>query len=390
MKDLAQRMKPGDSPGDVIIEAPAPRYKLLTASILDTLPAISWRVRGVLPAQGIAAIYGPSKSGKSFLSFDAGCAIAEGGEWFGYRVKPADVVLVCLEGESGYKLRAQAWCAANDRKIPDRLKLVMQPFRLTDPQDVADLAAVIPTGAVTIIDTMNRAAPTADENCSHDMGEILEGAKNLQTLTAGLVVLVAHTGKDTSRGLRGHSSLIAALDAAIEVSRDGERRAWKVDKQKDGKDGDTHAFRLDVHTLGFDEDREPLTSCAVAADTIEPQKTRTRKLTANQRQGLESFRQVAKDDSAHLDAWREEFYRTSTADTQAAKKKAFQRARTDLVDGGFLTVSDDIYRERDTGQSRDITGTCPTPQRGEAGQTGHTPLGVSRVPSRAPTWGGEF
>ena len=379
----------GDELAELLEQTKQPehRYKLLTAAILDALPPISWRIRGVLPAQGIAAIYGPSKSGKSFLAFDAACAIAEGREWFGYRAKPADVVLVCLEGESGYKLRAQAWSAANGRPIPDRLKLVIQPFRLTDPQDVADLAAVVPDGAATIIDTMNRAAPTADENSSRDMGEILEGTKNLQRLTAGLVVLVAHTGKDASRGLRGHSSLIAALDAAIEVSRDGERRTWRVDKQKDGRDGETHAFRLDVHTLGFDEDREPLTSCSITPDNTAPT-LRTKPLTANQRQGMESFRQAAKDGSAHLDAWREEFYRISTADTQAAKKKAFQRARTDLVDGGFLTVSDDTYRERDTGQRRDIAGTCPAVHPVEAGQTGQHPVGVSRVPSRAPTWEG--
>ena len=74
---------------------------------------------------------------------------------------------------------------------------------------------MVPPGAVVFLDTLNRAAPTADENSSKDMGEILSAAKLLQSLINGLVVLVHHTGKDATKGLRGHSSLFAALDAAV-------------------------------------------------------------------------------------------------------------------------------------------------------------------------------
>lgn len=108
------------------------------------------------------------------------------------------------------------------------LRMMPQPFKLTEAQDVQDLAAVVPAGAVVFVDTLNRAAPTADENSSRDMGEILEAAKRLQSMTRRPVVLVHHTGKDSTRGLRGHSALFAAMDAAMEVPRDGERREWKV------------------------------------------------------------------------------------------------------------------------------------------------------------------
>jgi hypothetical protein len=63
--------------------------------------------------------------------------------------------------------------------------------------------------------------------------------------------------------MRGHSSLFAALDAAIEVSRTDDRREWKVSKAKDGRDGDVHPFRLKVIDLGEDEEGEPVTSCVV-------------------------------------------------------------------------------------------------------------------------------
>ena len=130
-----------------------------------------------------------------------------------------------------------------------------------------DLAAVVPAGAVVFLDTLNRAAPTADENSSKDMGEILTAAKTLQALTGGLVALVHHTGKNVAAGLRGHSSLFAAMDAAVEVSRDGDRREWKVAKSKDGQDGDAHPFKLQVETLGADDHGDAVTSCVVLRDS---------------------------------------------------------------------------------------------------------------------------
>lgn len=54
------------------------RFTLLTRAELITRPPVQWLIRGVLPAQGLAAIYGPSGSGKSFLALDAIMAIAEG------------------------------------------------------------------------------------------------------------------------------------------------------------------------------------------------------------------------------------------------------------------------------------------------------------------------
>jgi hypothetical protein len=245
---------------------PAPRYKLLGSADLHALPPLKWRVRGVLPADGLAGLYGPSASGKSFLALDMAAAIAEGSRWFDCRVESAPVVYAALEGEAGFKLRAQAWEAHKGRALPAGLQMMMQPFKLTDPRDISDLAKVVPAGAVVFLDTLNRAAPTADENSSKDMGEILEGAKRLQSLIGGLVVLVHHTGKDTTKGLRGHSSLFAAMDAAVEVARDGDRREWKVAKAKDGEDGDARPFMLQVETLGVDEHGDAVTSCVVVPD----------------------------------------------------------------------------------------------------------------------------
>jgi len=349
--------------GDRAGNPSAPRYKLLTAADLEAMPPIRWRVKGIMPTAGLAQIYGPSKAGKSFLAFDMACAIAEGRTWFGYRVTQAPVVYVALEGEAGFKLRAEAWKIHNDRSLPADLHLVMQPFHINDDDDVLDLAAVIPPGAVVIVDTQNRAAPDADENASKDMGRIINGAKTLGGLVDGLIVLVAHTGvSEAAQGRpRGHSSQIAAVDAAISVTRsgDGDARTWRADKVKDGPDGAEHGFQLVKIELGSDEDGDELTSCAAAAADLPG---RTKPMSEAQRQGVAAYclaceagqgliDQTGEFAGLPLEAWRSQFYLMSTADNAEAKKKAFQRVRKVMQTGGILTVKNDVYTVTEPGTS---------------------------------------
>ena len=251
-------------------KTPPMRYRLQSADDLLKAPSLRWMIQGVLPASGFGAVYGPSGTGKSFLVLDLCAAIAAGAQWFGLRVHAAPVTYVCLEGEAGLGKRAQAWSIRQRCNLPDRLRFVTQPLDLRQPEDVADLcSAVLAAGGrdgLLVIDTLNRAAPGTDENSSVDMGQLIEACKEAQRRLGGMVLLVHHTGKDGTKGLRGHSSLYAALDAAIEVSRNDARREWSVAKSKDDADGGRHAFVLRVVELADDEDGEPVTSCVVEAD----------------------------------------------------------------------------------------------------------------------------
>ena len=271
-----------DTLADLLRAAKTPpmRYRLQSADDLLSAPPLRWMVQGVLPAPGFGAVYGPSGSGKSFLVLDLCTAIADGAEWFGRRVNTAPVTYVCLEGEAGLGKRAKAWSIRRQCNLPARLRFVTQPLDLRQPEDVADLcAAVLAAGGrdgLLVIDTLNRAAPGTDENSSVDMGQLIEACKVAQRRLGGVVLLVHHTGKDGAKGLRGHSSLYAALDAAIEVSRNDGRREWSVAKSKDDADGGRHAFALRVVELGDDEHGEPVTSCVVEADDSTKEVARVR------------------------------------------------------------------------------------------------------------------
>lgn len=247
----------------------APRFKLLTAAELAALPPLRWCIRGVLPETGLAAVYGPSGSGKSFLVLDMLGAIADGRAWFNHATPhPRKVVYLGLEGEAGVSQRVRAYMEHHG--TPENLRVILTGLDIRDLTDRRELVASIKAGGmaggVLALDTLNRAAPGADENSSVDMGDLIGAMKALQAELGGLVLAVHHSGKDALRGMRGHSSLFAALDAVVEVTRQEERREWKPPKVKDGQDGEPHPFRLEVVELGNDADGWPITSCVVTPE----------------------------------------------------------------------------------------------------------------------------
>lgn len=317
------------------------RFTFYSATELINAPQQIDAIKGIFPSCGVVVVYGPSGSGKSFLAVYMAYVLGYGLVFFGFKVQIKSVVYINLEGSM--RTRLDALQTDKKRDIPDNVRFVTEPFHILE--DVESLAADIPEGAVVFIDTLNAAAPGLDENSSRDMGLILEAAKKLQQITKGLVVIVHHSGKDASKGLRGHSSLYAAMDAVVEVGRNGDSRYWRLAKSKEGRDGIRRGFRLKSVGLGYDEDGEPITSCVVEEDNA-PLQEEAKPLTPALRYALETLEAVLdryKRYTVTLEQWREEFYSRHTADNLNAKKVAFRRARMELQNIGKLSVINDEY-----------------------------------------------
>lgn len=248
------------------------RFTFYTAKELAAQSfAVSWLVDDVLPTSGFACVYGPSGVGKSFLCLDLAAALAEGEPWFGHPTrKHSDVVYVALEGQGGFHRRVAAWEKAKGRAFPSNVRFVFDSLDLLDEMQPAELGVAIRPGQeeesptqLIVIDTLNRASPGADENSSGPMSNLIRGATILQELTGATVILVHHPGKDAARGLRGHSSLYAAMDTVIEVDKDGQQTRWRLQKSKDSKDSLCHAFNLRDVELGADQAGKAQTSCVI-------------------------------------------------------------------------------------------------------------------------------
>lgn len=242
-------------------------------SLADMKPHLSdgYLVKNFIGAKTLVGIVGPSGCGKTFLTGDLAIHIASNTEWRGHRVAGGLVVYVALEGLASSENRFVAARDAGGFGAGLPLVLTPGPVNLRDPADVEKLIAFVRAAetehgaraAAVIIDTLSRAMAGGDENSSEDMGALIAGADRLRLATGATVVLIHHSGKDESRGARGHSSLRAALDTEVEVAKTAGLSVATVTKQRDLPIGGRYAFTLEVVTLGHDGEGDPITTCVV-------------------------------------------------------------------------------------------------------------------------------
>ena len=93
-----------------------------------------------------------------------------------------------------------------------------------------------------------------DENSGQDMGAFIRNVDTIRTATGAHICIVHHTGKDTARGARGHSSLRAATDTEIELTVSESISTAQVTKQRDGKIPAPFSYTLREVVLGTDSD----------------------------------------------------------------------------------------------------------------------------------------
>jgi hypothetical protein len=327
---------------------PRARFSILSRAELDALPPMRWTIQGVLPETGLVAIFGQPGSAKTFLALDLAARISSGaGQWFGRRVTQRSVVYCALEGGRGIKQRIRAWEVADNTEA-EEVRVLLDHFNLRDWSDVEALSAALQAacapGAVIIIDTLAHAMAGGDENSGQDIGLVLMAAKAIADTVQGLVILVHHSGKDAGRGLRGHSSLNAAMDAVIVVERDRltDRRGWRVTKMKDADDGATGQFELEVVDLGADGFGGRVTSCVVrevagpVASTMVPPPT-----GANQKVVLDALRTDASSAQGWTQSALTELAKTALTDVSSRHRASRAKdAITGLIEGGYLRLGE--------------------------------------------------
>ena len=245
---------------------------------------VKWLVKKVLPHGEIGAIFGESTAGKSFFAIDLVMSVARGVEWNGHKVNQANVAYVVAEGASGFVGRLTAYAAHHSINLKDVPFAVLGDTpSFLEKQDVKDVLAGLkqwPDLKIVVIDTLAQVTAGANENSAEDMGRALAHAKAVARATGALVLLVAHSGKDANKGLRGWSGIKAALDVEILVERDtaGKRKAI-VTKMKDGEGESTEfLFELNTVVIGHDDDNEPLTSCVLLHKGTQARTVSRRKL----------------------------------------------------------------------------------------------------------------
>ena len=252
------------------------RRSKFTLEDFDTLQPghLHWRVKGLWPAVGVCFVGGPSMSGKSFWTLDALAKVCRGEPVLGRKSIASGVVYIASEGAHGVRNRI-AGLRSKIGVLESAFKFIGQAPDLGDAEDVEDLKATLLLAktdleakghglGVIAVDTLSASIPGADENSAKDMSPVLAALQTMAAELGALVVVIAHTGKDETRGLRGWSGLLANADGLIMLDTpDGGVRVGSVVKVKDGESGDRFAFSLAVVEIGIDADGDPITTCTI-------------------------------------------------------------------------------------------------------------------------------
>lgn len=250
-------------------------------------------VQGVLADQQLSVVYGESNCGKTFFMADLAFHVALGKEWRGKRVEQGGVIYTALEGARGFGNRVAAFRQHNlllGRDMP--LGVVPCPVDFMNPKgNIGDYIDMIKRaqddiGAIrlVVVDTLARAIAGGDENSGQDMGVLVSHADLIRYETGAHVAFVHHSGKDKAKGARGHSSLRAAVDTEIEISREdgSDHSKVKFAKQREMEIGEDLAFTLSGVVLGQNRHGEDVTSCVVLPYEIDHKEKSKARLTPRQ------------------------------------------------------------------------------------------------------------
>jgi len=248
------------------------RFQIIPAHEFAAGAPPTWVIKGVLPDAELVVMYGASGSGKSFMALDMAGAISRGIPWRGKKTRKGRVAYIAAEGAGGFRKRLTAYGQHHgiDLKSLD-IGVIHAAPNMMEKADAAAIAKSVKAwgGAdIIIVDTFAQVMPGANENAGEDVGKALTHCKRINETTGAMILLIHHAGKDAAKGARGWSGLRAAADAELEITRDGEARALKLTKSKDGEDGMVWGFALETIQIGIDEDIEPITSCVVVEGAV--------------------------------------------------------------------------------------------------------------------------
>jgi len=195
---------------------------------IKDLPPTEWLLPGRLVKKGLGAIYSLPGVGKSFVAIDMGLAATLGEQWWAENFPPnCKVLYIAAERYPEVRDRLEAACKKRGVEIPANFHLYARPKALQIVEQLLDLIAIAEKVQpdVIIFDTFSKMTLGKEENTSKEIGPIVENFGDVVRAAGpqcgGLIV--HHSGKDETKGLRGSIALLGALDGV-----------WKLDRSENG------------------------------------------------------------------------------------------------------------------------------------------------------------
>jgi len=216
-----------------------------------------WLVHNMIHKKGITMWYGDTQAGKTTLLVDMCMHLGAGANWGGRQLEKTKVLIVTCEG--GADVQEKVWAferakfpVPNDyiHKIDYQVSFAKDNLHVdTIIENIKELK--IDFGLI-VIDTLSQVALGLNFN-SPEMGIVLARAHKLMNAFNCNVVLVAHVGKDATKGMTGWKGWSTNTESNIYVQMHSEEhRSMEVEKVKGRKHGETLHFMFEEEAWKVD------------------------------------------------------------------------------------------------------------------------------------------
>lgn len=226
---------------------------MLKVFTLDDPPPdpLGWIAEGVIPDRALTTVAGPPGVGKSVLTASLAVAVASGSDWLDLPVAHGGVLFVAGEAAGSTRRRLAAMVASLQPQPP--VAVATGSINLTDEGATADIKAAIQEAVkrlgepikLVIADALGSLTRGTDENRAADMSRATGTLLEVVEECGVAVVLLAHTAKSgDDQRVRGHSGLLADVDAHIGIKGSGAVKTMTVLKMRDAEAGRSISFRI--------------------------------------------------------------------------------------------------------------------------------------------------
>jgi len=299
-------------------------------------------IKGIANLASYAEIYGAPGVGKTFVALDIAYAVAAGRQWENRKTAQGVVAYLCFEGTGGIIRRLEALevqYGAEHGDVPLYLfDVAWDMCSKVQREAIGEKFRALPAKPILIvIDTFARAL-RGDENSAKDVGEFNKMIAALIQYSGACVLIIHHTGKDKSKGARGSSALLAAIDTELEI----ENHTINSTKQRDMPLAPPIGFKLVPIVVGIDEDGDSTESCIILPAEIQETKSKPKGSADN---GFSVLTTLAPDNKpVHLDVWRQkcidEFLEPKGA------RQGFYRIKKTLLGYGLIEIDGEMVTRR--------------------------------------------
>ena len=302
-------------------------------------------IRGYLSEQAMSVIYGDPGSGKTFVALKMAYCIATGKPFANHRVEQGPVAYVAAEAGGSIDVRIAAF--KTHYGVDDfPMAIFPCPVDLLRPDaDTNVLIKLIKRAEkeaghkvkFVVIDTLSRALAGGNENAPDDMGAFVTNIDTIRHVLNTHLCIVHHSGKDRTRGARGHSLLRAGIDTELEVVKTTELSGQvKTTKQRDREHRPPLAFELIIHKVGTNRYGEDITSCVLEELEAPADADFDDQYSDREQAAIDVLVELtSKENPVDIAAWKEQLKGTSPfseIENAGTLKKAIQRVGTFLGD----------------------------------------------------------